>query len=111
MNRIAAALIGVGCCAFAIYKASKNKGTSEPMKPPKYSIEWIKSLSSIDWEHEREIVRQQYCDPKLDISFRSRLWNILYLFDKVKSERDWAGKTPSGYKIPREHGWNLFKPD
>ena len=29
------------------------------------------------------------------------------LFDKIKSERDWAGQTPRGPAFHREHGWYL----
>lgn len=111
MKQIAALLTALGVCALAIYKATKEKSPSEPIKPPKYSLNWIKLLTDSEWAAEREIVRQQYTNPKLDIDFRSKLWNILYLFDKVKSERDWAGKTPHGPAFHREHGFNLYKPD
>ena len=32
------------------------------------------------------------------------------LFDKVKSDRDWAGLKPQGPAYHREHGFNLYKP-
>lgn len=83
----------------------------ERIKLQKYTIEWIESLNDSEWAAEREIVQKQYNDPKLDIDFRGKLWNILYLFDKVKSEKDWAGKTLHGPAFHREHGFNLYKPD
>lgn len=111
MKQIAALLTALGVCAFAIYKATKEKSPSEPIKPPKYSLDLIKLLTDSEWAAEREIVQKQYNDPKLDIDFRGKLWDILKLFDKVKSERDWAGHTPRGPVFNGEHGGNLYKPD
>ena len=79
--------------------------------PQKYSLEWIKSLSDDEWKREREIVRQNFCNPKFDNSTRISFQNILRLFDKIKSEKDWAGKTPSGPAFHREHGWYISKDD
>ena len=81
------------------------------MPPEKYSIEWIKALTDSEWETEREIVRQNSCNSKLSISEITRWENLRNLFDKVKSERDWAGRTPTAPSYSREHGHNLYKPD
>lgn len=79
--------------------------------PRKYSPEWIKRLSENEWRAEREIVRQEMCDPSLEQSVRNTCRSILDLFDKVKSDRDWAGQTPRGPAYHREHGFNLYKDD
>lgn len=81
------------------------------MPPEKYSREWIGSLSNGMWEKEREIVRQSMCNPKLGMEVQSECQNILRLFDKIKSERVWAGKKPMGSSYSREHGYNLYKND
>ncbi len=80
--------------------------------PPKYSPEWIRSLSDEQWETEREIVRLEYIDPERDFDTAARMQNLLDLFDRIKSERDGAGQTSSGGRTyRREHGYNLYKPD
>ena len=92
---------GIVFSGYELYKGVKGK------EPTKYSLEWIKGLSDSDWKTEREIVRQRYCSPELSVDIR--MWNkrILDLFDKVKSDRDWAGQTPQGPAFHREHGWYL----
>lgn len=80
------------------------------VKPAKYSIEWIQNLTEQEWSTEREIVRQKFCDPMYDIDTRSNFERILFLFDKVKGDRAWAGKIPQGPAYHREHGYNLYKP-
>lgn len=87
---------GIGLCAFLANK-----------EPSKYSLEWIKKLTDSQWKTEREIVRQKFCSPEYDTDLRVRFKAILDLFDKVKSERDWAGKAPQGPAFHREHGWYL----
>jgi len=81
------------------------------MPPEKYSLEWIKGLTDSEWEKEREIVRQNSINSKLSLSEITRWENLRHLFDKVKSERDWAGKTPQGPAVHREHGWYLPNDD
>ena len=97
----AAGLIGGG---YALYKGF-NKS------PSKYSLEWIKGLSDVDWEKEREAIRKQMCNPELDTAFREKCRTLLRLFDDVKSAMDWAGRTPCGPAYHGEHGTNLYKPD
>ena len=98
------AVVGIAAAGGLIHKI-KN------MPPEKYSLEWIKSLSDSMWEKERESVRQDMCNPRLGADVQAKCQNILRLFDKVKSERNWAGKTPKGPSYSREHGFNLYKPD
>lgn len=94
-------LSGLVVGGYGMYKGFINK------EPHKYSLEWIKKITDSQWETEREIIRQKFCSPKYDDSFRIKFQNILDLFDKVKSERDWAGKKPQGPASHREHGWYL----
>jgi len=49
------------------------------------------------------------CNPEYDVDSRENFRRILGLFDKVKSARDWAGKTPTGPAFHREHGWYINK--
>lgn len=90
------AACGIGLCTFLAKK-----------EPTKYSLEWIKKLTDSQWETERELVRQKFCSPEYDTDLRVRFKTILDLFDKVKSDRDWAGKTPTGPTFHREHGWYI----
>lgn len=76
-------------------------------EPSMYSLDWIKGLSDKQWETEREKVRQVVCSPKYSDSLRETFRKILALFDKVKSDKDWAGQTPKGPAFYREHGWYL----
>lgn len=76
-------------------------------EPSKYSLDWIKSLSDTQWESEREKVCQIVCSPKYSDALRESFRKILNLFDKVKSDRDWAGQKPQGPAFHREHGWYL----
>ena len=98
------AVVGIAAAGGLIHKINN-------MPSEKYSLEWIKSLSDSMWEKERESVRQDMCNPRLGADVQAKCQNILRLFDKVKSERDWAGKTPKGPSYSREHGFNLYKPD
>ncbi len=106
MGKINKFILGLGglVVAYGAYKGFSNK------EPSKYSIEWIKQLTDKEWETEREIIRKKFCDPKYDDGTRIGFQNLLKLFDKVKSDRDWAGLKPQGPAYHREHGYNLYKP-
>lgn len=69
-----------------------------------------KKLTDKEWETEREIIRQKYSDPEYDVATRIGFQDLLRRFDKVKSDRDWAGLKPQGPAYHREHGYNLYKP-
>lgn len=107
MGKINKRILGLGSLAviaFGAYIGFSNK------EPPKYSAEWIKKLTDKEWETEREIIRQKFCNPQYDDATRIGFQNLLRLFDKVKSDRDWAGQKPQGPAYHREHGYNLYKP-
>lgn len=106
MRKISKYILGMG--SLAVAGLGVYVGLSK--EPAKYSLEWIKKLSDKDWESEREIIRQKFCNPKYNESTRIGFQNLLNLFDKVKSDRDWAGKKPQGPVYHREHGYNLYKP-
>lgn len=106
MRKISKYIFGIG--GLAVAGLGVYVGLSK--EPVKYSLEWIKKLTDKGWEIEREIIRQKFCNPKYDESTRIGFQNLLDLFDKVKSDRDWAGKKPQGPAYHREHGFNLYKP-
>lgn len=95
-------LSGVGIGLVVCCIATKN---AEPIK---YSAEWIRRLSNEAWEKEREIVRLKYCSAG-NLAEGSYLQQVLWLFDSVKREKD--GPITGLIYPPREHGWNLYKPD
>jgi len=107
MDKMGKFILGFGVLAIAglgAYMGLVNKESS------KYSIEWIKKLTDDDLETEREFIRQKFCNPNYDNSARIEFQNLLRLFDKVKSDKDWAGKMPQRPAYHREHGFNLYKP-
>ena len=69
------------------------------------SLNWIKSLSDMDWEKEREIVRKKYCKAK-DYSEAVKLEKMLHLFDKVYILKHYDANSV-GCPVHREHGWHL----
>ena len=107
MNKINKLILGLSSLALVAYGAYKGFSKKEPSK---YSIEWIKKLTDKEWETEREIIRQKFCNPKYDDATRIGFQHLLGLFDKVKSDRDWAGVKPQGPAYHREHGYNIYKP-
>ena len=92
---------GIVFGSYGLYKGISSR------EPVKYSLDWISRLTDQEWENEREIVRQKFCCPEYSTEVREDFKRILNLFDKVKSERDWAGKKPQGPAFRREHGWYL----
>ena len=97
-----------GTVLFCLVILLKGHGQKEPEK---YSYSWIKKLSEQAWKAERNKVWQKWANPNQDDQTRSQLWSLLQLFDKVKENKDWAGKKPQGPSYHREHGYNLYKPD
>lgn len=107
MSTINKLILGLGSLTVVVlgtYIGFSNK------KPSKNSFEWIKKLTDKEWETEREIIRQKFCNSKYDDTTRIEFENLLRLFDKVKSDRDWVGLKPQGPAYQREHGYNLYKP-
>ena len=104
-------LAGVGLAAGTLFALYKGVTALAGREPPKYSREWIEALTDAEWAAERQIIQDQYRNPALDIDFRESRRMLLFLFDKGKSAKDWAGQTPKGPAYHREHGYNLYKPD
>lgn len=77
--------------------------------PQMYSTEWIRKLSSNEWETQREIVRKKYCTAG-NTPEGGRLQQLLWRFDSIKREMEPPIKVPI-YPRSREHGWNLYKPE
>jgi hypothetical protein len=103
VNMIAA--IGViGGIGLFICKGLANK------HPAKYTISWIENLTDTEWGKEREIVRQKFVSPKYSDDTREYFKKILGLFDRVKSNRGWAGEKPGG-PVRYGHGWYLPSDD
>ena len=98
-------LSGIVLCGLGLYKGVIAK------EPVKYSLEWIKELSDAEWLEERKIVQKIFRSPEYNDEIRLDAKKVLGLFDKVKSDRDWAGKVPRGPVYHREHGFNLYKKD
>ena len=71
-----------------------------------YSSKWFEKASIDELNEARKIVQDDYCNPKLDIDYRSECWNLLKRFDKAISDKKWAGKV-YGFPVHREHGWYL----
>lgn len=63
----------------------------------------------IDKEGQQEKLRKDF-SAVYDESTRISFQNLRRLFDKVKSDRDWAGIKSQGPAYQREHGFNLYKP-
>lgn len=106
MKKMSKIILGIGGVTIAAVGAVIGLSNK---KPPKYSSEWIKKLSDSDWEKEREIIRQKFCSPLYDTESKIKFQSILGLFDKIKSEKDWAGLIPHGPSYHGEHGTNLYK--
>lgn len=103
-GKLITVLSGLAITGYFLYKGFSKQS------PEKYSLEWIKSLTNSQWETERKIVQEKYCSPEYSTSLKIDFKRILDLFDRVKSERDWGGRTPRGPSYSREHGYNLYKP-
>ena len=107
MDKRGKIILGLGSLAVVTLGVCKGLSNKEPAK---YSLKWIKRLSDEGWEVERKIVQDKVLNPNLDIPIRETCLDILKKFDKVKSDRDWAGQIPYGPAYSREHGRNLYKP-
>ena len=78
---------------------------------PKYSKDWMNSLSDSDLETEREKVRQAWCSAPKDLATAIKLESILDLFDKVIHSRESNGSSEYNYPKHTEHGWYLSGDD
>lgn len=77
--------------------------------PSIYSAEWFRRLSPDELAKQREIVRLKLCsrEHKAEANY---LQALLRNFDSFISEQNPPVKG-SIYPYPREHGWNLYKPE
>ncbi len=60
---------------------------------------------------EREKVRVDYCNPDLDMEYRTSCENKLRRFDDEMSKRAWGDEEPKAPSYHREHGWYLTNDD
>lgn len=75
-----------------------------------YNDRWFKTASLDKLESERKRVQADYRNPKLDIEYRGKLWELFPKFDNAISKRK---GTNQEYHYPphREHGWRLPNDD
>lgn len=60
-------------------------------------------------EIEGNVYGQKILKNIYDDTVRTNFKRILDLFDKVKSEKAWAGMKPQGPALHHEHGYHLYK--
>ena len=98
-----------GLCAIAVTEFEIIKYING-REYPKYSNEWMQSLSDRELDIEREEVRKAWCLEPKDLSRAVELESILDQFDREIHKRK---SDSSGYDFPRhtEHGWYLSGDD
>lgn len=109
MNKKSLLLFGtslLGLLGLRLFLNSKEE-------PGKYTRPWMEKLTDSELKAGREEVRQRSINAGADINLYKWCENTLKLFDDVIRERKNATtpSKPHAYSIPREHGWNLYKPD
>ena len=107
MSKLKKIVLGLGGVALTVVGLSvlSNGG------PVKYSPAWIKRLTDAEWASEREILRQQYTNPKYDDATRNEARRLMDMFDRVISKKINSVTENCGPGYHREHGYNLYKPD
>lgn len=107
MSKLKKIVLGLGGIALTVVGLSvlSNGG------PVKYSPAWVEGLTDAEWASEREVLRQQYTNPKYDDATRNEARRLMDMFDRVLSSKrnSVTGNCGPGYH--REHGYNLYKPD
>lgn len=107
MSKLKKIVLGLGGIALTVVGLSvlSNGG------PVKFSPAWIEGLTDAEWASEREVLRQQYTNPKYDDATRNEARRLMDMFDRVLSSKrnSVTGNCGPGYH--REHGYNLYKPD
>lgn len=102
---IVSAIIG----AIAVVAHSKSNSSNSL----NYTKSFFKNATDDQLKFERERVRQEWASAGLNNisdAEESRLFNLLHYFDKVISDRAWAGQE-KGYPVHSEHGWHLPSDD
>ncbi len=104
-GRIIAGLCAIAVTGFEIIKYLNER------EYPKYSNEWMESLSDSEIDTEREEIRKAWCSEPKDLSRAVELESILDQFDREIYKR--RSSDSSGYDFPRhtEHGWYLSGDD
>lgn len=74
----------------------------------KYSIKWFAKATLEQLRKERRKIELDYRNPKLNIEYRGKLWDLLHVFDVQIGNKQWDGK-PYRYPVKSEHGTNLYK--
>ena len=75
-----------------------------------YISKWFEKASLEELEKEREIVRKDFINPKLDSEYRNECWNLLKCFDNAIEKIKWDGKE-YGYPVHSSNGWYLPSDD
>ena len=75
-----------------------------------YISKWFEKASLEELDKEREIVRKDFINPKLDSEYRNECWNLLKCFDNAIEKIKWDGKE-YGYPVHSSNGWYLPSDD
>ena len=96
--------IGIGALTLAasLWAVLNNKDTFS---------DFLENATDEELDTEREKVRLDYCNPKLDDEHRNDCWYKLQAFDREMSKRAWGDEEPHGPSYHREHGWYLPNDD
>ena len=74
-----------------------------------YNSDWLEKASLEELEKARELVQQDYRNPKLNLEYRSECWDkILPMLDNAIGRRKWQGKE---YGYPVHKDWYLPNDD
>lgn len=72
---------------------------------------FLKNATDDELATEREKVRLDYCNPDLDMDYRTQCEGKLRAFDREMNERAWGDEEPHAPSYHREHGWYLPNDD
>ena len=75
-----------------------------------YSQKWFENANLDELDKARELVRQDYINPKLDMNYRSECWDLLNKFDNAIAKIKSAGKE-TGFPVHSSNGWHLPSDD
>lgn len=75
-----------------------------------YSAKWFEKASLEELYEARELVQNDYNNPKLDLDYRNECWNLLNRFDNAIGKIKWNGKE-YGYPVHSSNGWYLPSDD
>ena len=75
-----------------------------------YSSSWLEHATLEEINTEREKVQAAYNNPKLDINYRNKLWDLLHRMDVAIGKKQ-RGEQKSIEAVHREHGRYLPNKD